>query len=133
MKSVTIGVPRSSAGDIQVTKDATEGTTIRRFDDDAATIQALLSGKIEAAGSCLFYVQRLKQQRPGVFETKLEFTRLDNGACTRLGDKPFNAAINSFLDQMIAKSELKVPYEEWMGMVPPSFPDVIEGIPFTVA
>lgn len=133
MKGVTIGVPRSSVQDTQITKNAPDGTTIRRFDDDAATIQALLSGQVEAVGANMFYVQRLEQQRPGVFENKLEFTRLYNGACTRLGDKPINAAANSFVDQMIAKGELKAPYEKWMGMAPPSFPDAVEGVPFTVA
>jgi len=133
MKSVTIGVPRSSVGDIQITKNAPEGTTIRRFDDDAATIQALLSGQVDAAGSNMFYVQRLDQQRPGMFETKLEFTRLYNGPCTRLGDKPINAAVNAFIDQIVAKGELAAPYQKWMGMAPPTFPDMIEGVPFSVA
>ncbi len=133
MKSVTIGVPRSSVQDTQITKNAPEGTTIRRFDDDAATIQALLSGQVEAAGSNMFYVQRLDQQRPGMFETKLEFTRLYNGPCTRPGDKPINAAVNAFIDQMVAKGELAAPYQKWMGMAPPSFPDMVEGVPFTVA
>ena len=133
MKSVTIGVPRSSVGDTMVTKNAPEGTTIRRFDDDAATIQALLSGQVEAVGSNMFYVQRLDQQRPGVFETKLEFTRLYNGACTRLGDKPINAALNTFIDQIVSKSELATVYQKWMKMDPPVFPDAVEGISFTAA
>ncbi len=131
MKGVIIGVPRSSVQDTQVTRFAPEGTTIRRFDDDAATIQALLSGQVEAVGSNMFYVQRLDQQSPGMYENKLEFTRLYNGACTRLGDKPINAAVNAFLGQMIAKGDLAAPYRKWMGMAPPSFPDAIDGITFT--
>ncbi len=133
MKSVTIGVPRGSVGDTQVTKNAPEGTTIRRFDDDASTIQALLSGQVEAAGSNMFYVQRLDQSKPGMFETKLEFSRLYNGACCRLGDKEMNTAVNAFIDQIVANGELAKPYQKWMNMAPPAFPGSIEGVPFTVS
>lgn len=132
MKSVTIGVPRSSAQDTQVTANAPAGTTIRRFDDDASTIQAMLSGQVEAIGGNMFYVQRLDQSKPGVFENKLEFTRLYNGACTRLGDKEMNTALNSFIDQITANGDLAKPYQKWMGMAPPNFPTAIDNIPFTV-
>jgi len=133
MKPLVIGVPRSSAQDTQITKNAPEGTTIRRFDDDASTIQALLSGQVEAVGANMFYVQRMEQSKPGVYENKLEFTRLYNGACTRLGDKELNAAVNAFIDQAIASGDLVKPYQKWMNMAPPAFPASIEGIPFTVS
>ena len=133
MKKVTIGVPRGSAQDTQVTKNAPEGTTIRRFDDDASTIQALLSGQVEAVGANMFYVDRLDATKPGAYETKLEFSRLYNGACTRLGDKALNAAVNKFIDTIMANGELAKPYQKWMKQPVPSFPAAIEGIPFMVS
>jgi polar amino acid transport system substrate-binding protein len=134
MKKVVIGVPRSSVQDTQVTKNAPEGTTIRRFDDDAATIQALLSGQVEAVGANMFYMDRIEQAKPGQYETKLEFTRLFNGACTRQGDKELNAAANSFIDQIKTNGVLKSAYETWMKQEPPaSFPDAIDGIPFVAS
>jgi len=133
MKAFTIGVPRSSVQDTQVTNNAPSGTTIRRFDDDAATIQALLSGQVDAVGSNMFYVDRLNASKPGIFETKLEFSRLYNGACTRLGDKDMNVTLNSFIDQIIKNGDLAKPYQKWMNQAPPTFPASIEGIPFTVA
>ena len=133
MKAFTIGVPRSSVQDTQVTNNAPSGTTIRRFDDDAATIQALLSGQVDAVGSNMFYVDRLNASKPGIFETKLEFSRLYNGACTRLGDKDMNVTLNSFIDQIIKNGDLVKPYQTWMHQAPPTFPASIEGIPFTVA
>ncbi len=133
MKKLTIGVPRSSVQDTQVTKSAPEGTTIRRFDDDASTIQALLSGQVEAVGANMFYLDRLEQSKPGLYENKLEFTRLYNGACTRLGDKELNAALNAFIDRIVANGDLAKPYQKWMKMAPPSFPAAVEGVPFTVS
>lgn len=134
MKNVVIGVPRSSVQDTQVTKSAPEGTTIRRYDDDAATIQALVSGQVEAVGANMFYLDRINQAKPGVYETKLEFTRLFNGACTRLGDKELNAAANSFVDQIKINGVLKGAYETWMKQPPPDpFPDSVEGVPFVAS
>jgi polar amino acid transport system substrate-binding protein len=131
MAKVTIGVPSSSVQDTQVTKNAPAGTTIRRFADDAANIQALLSGQVQAVGANMFYVDRLNQAKPDTFENKLEFSRLYNGACTRLGEKEINAAANAFIDKIRANGELKAVYNKWIKLDPPTFPESLEGIPFT--
>jgi len=131
MKPLTIGVPRASVQDTQITKNAPEGTTIRRFDDDAATIQALISGQVDAVGGNMFYIDKINTAKPGIYETKLEFSRLYNGACTRLGDKELNASANSFIDQIKTNGVLKSAYETWMKQEPPaSFPDAVEGVTF---
>ena len=132
MGKVAIGVPRASVQDTQITKNAPEGTTIRRFDDDAATIQALVSGQVQAVGGNMFYVQRLNQAKPDTYEDKLEFTRLYNGACTRLGEKEMNTAVNAFIDKIKANGELAKAYQKWMKLSPPTFPESVEGVPFVV-
>jgi len=132
MGKVAIGVPRSSTQDTQITKNAPEGTTIRRFDDDAATIQALVSGQVQAVGGNMFYVQRLNQAKPDTYEDKLEFMRLYNGACTRLGEKEMNTAVNAFIDKIRANGELAKAYQKWMKLSPPTFPESVEGVPFVV-
>jgi polar amino acid transport system substrate-binding protein len=133
MGKVVIGVPRSSVQDTQVTKNAPASTTIRRFDDDAATIQAMLSGQVGAVGANMFYVDRLNQNQPGAYENKLEFTRLYNGACTRLGEKEINASLNTFIDKIRTNGELAKVYKKWLKLDPPEFPASLEGIPFTVS
>lgn len=133
MARLTIGVPRASVQDTQVTQQAPAGTNILRFDNDAATIQALLSGQVQAVGGNLFYVKRLNEQRPGMFENKLEFTRLFNGACSRLGDKETNAALNAFIDKITANGELAKIHTKWTGSADLKFPASIEGIPFVAA
>lgn len=132
MKKYVIGVPRGSAQDTQVTKNAPSGTTIRRFDDDAATIQAMLSGQVQAVGGNMFYAEKLNQGKPDAYENKLEFQRLYNGACCRLGDKAMNEQLNKFIDQIKANGELAKAYQKWMHLTPPAFPDSVEGVPFTV-
>ena len=132
MKSFIIGVARSSAQDTAVTKAAPEGTVIRRFDDDAATIQAMLSGQVQAVGANQFYPIRLNKAQPDTYERKLDFLRQYNGAGTRLGQKEWNEAVNAFIDKIKANGELAKIYQKWMGFAPPEFPTSMEGVPFTV-
>jgi polar amino acid transport system substrate-binding protein len=131
LAKLTIGVPRSSSMDTDITKNAPTDTTIRRFDDDAATIQALLSGQVDAVGANMFYVARLDQSKPGVYQNKFPLTTLYNGACTRLGEKEINAAINTFIDKIKANGDLATFYQKWMKTAPPEFPTSLKDISFT--
>jgi len=133
MGKLTIGVPRGSAQDTQVTNNAPPGTNILRFDGDAATIQALLSGQVNAVGGNSFYVQRLDASKPGVYENKIKFISIYNGACTRLGEKEINAAINSFIDKIKADGELAAIQKKWMGSSMMDFPKSIPEIPFVAS
>lgn len=133
MGRFTIGVPRSSVQDTQVTNRAPAGTRILRFDDDAATIQALLSGQVQAVGANAFYVQRLNQARANTFEKKLTFTALFNGACSRLGERDINAELNTFVRKIRGDGSLRTVYQKWMNVDPPEFPESLPEIPFVVA
>jgi polar amino acid transport system substrate-binding protein len=133
MGKYVIGVARGSVQDSDVTKAAPSGTTIRRFDGDAPTMQALLSGQVQAVGGNIFYVPRLNESKPGTYENKLEFTKLYNGACTRLGEKEINAFANDFIEKIRANGELAKIYQKWMNNPLPAFPDTIPGIPFNVS
>jgi polar amino acid transport system substrate-binding protein len=133
MGKYVVGVARGSVQDSDVTKNAPAGTTIRRFDGDAPTMQALLSGQVQAVGGNIFYVPRLNESKPGTYENKLEFTKLYNGACTRLGEKEINAFANGFIDKIRSNGELAKIYPKWMNNPMPPFPDSIPGIPFTAS
>jgi polar amino acid transport system substrate-binding protein len=131
MGKLTIAVPRASTQDTQVTKNAPAGTNILRLDGDAAVIQAVISGQAQAAGGNMFYIDRFNEAKPGVYENKLEFTRIYNGACTRLGEKEINTSINAFIDQIKSNGELAKIHQKWMKLpLPSSFPDAVEGVPF---
>ncbi|MBP2551864.1 polar amino acid transport system substrate-binding protein [Neorhizobium galegae] len=130
MANMTISVAKGAAQDTQVTKNAPQSATIRRYDGDAASVQALISGQAEALGGNIFYLDRVEKAAPGKFENKLEFQKLYNGACTRLGEKELNAALNTFIDKIKANGELKTIYDKWMKVPVPEFPQSLEGIPF---
>jgi len=130
MGKYVIGVPRASSQDTDATKSAPPDTRILRFDNDAAAIQALLSGQVQAVGGNVFYVKRLNEVKPDTYENKLEFTKLYNGACSRLGEKEMNAALNAFIDKIKANGELARIQQKWMSSSMTNFPDSIEGVPF---
>ncbi|KAB2694635.1 transporter substrate-binding domain-containing protein [Ochrobactrum sp. Kaboul] len=131
MANLTIGVAKGAAQDTQVTKNAPSSATIRRYDGDAPSVQALASGQVQALGGNIFYMDRVEKARPGEFENKLEFQKLYNGACTRLGEKELNASINTFIDKIKDNGELKKIYDKWMKVPVPEFPEKLEGVSFT--
>jgi polar amino acid transport system substrate-binding protein len=133
MGKVSIAVARGAAQDTEVTKNAPPGTNILRMDGDAASIQAAVSGQAQALGGNIFYIRRLEEAKPGVFEQKLVFSNIYNGACTRLGEKEINAYINTFLDKIRANGELKKITDKWMKAEQPPMPEKLEGVPFTAS
>lgn len=130
LNKFVIGVPSSSVQDAAVAKNAPPDTNVRRFADDAATIQALLSGQVAAVGGNMFYLQRIEARSAGVYENKFEFSRLYNGACSRLGEKEINAALNAFIDKVVANGELAKLYAKWIKQPFPSFPASIDDVPY---
>lgn len=128
-----IGVPRSAAQDTALTAIAPAGTNIMRFDDDAATIQALMSGQVEAVGGNQFYITRIEAGAPGKYESKLPLTALYNGVGTRLGEADWNQTVNEFLTTFMTTDDFKGIYNTWMHMDPPRLPAEMEGVSFTIA
>lgn len=127
-----VGVPRAAAQDNALTAQAPDAD-ILRFDDDAATIQALLSDQVEAVGGNQIYIQRLEAARPGVYENKMPLNVLYNGAGSRLGETDWNEALNGFLESHMASDAYKASYDKWMQLAPPEFPAQMDGIPYTIA
>lgn len=129
----SVGVPRSTPMDTILTAEAPPETRIQRFDDDAANIQALVSGQVEAVGSNQFYIQRLEAARPGEYENKFPIGALYQGIASRLGEADWNTAANEFLDAFIGSDAFDAAYAEWLQVEVPHLPDTIDGVSFTVA
>ena len=129
----SVGVPRSTPMDTILTAEAPSETSIQRFDDDAANIQALVSGQVEAVGSNQFYIQRLEAARPGEFENKFPIGALYQGIASRLGESDWNTAANEFLDGFVGSEAFNAAYAEWLQVPVPDLPDSIDGVSFTVA
>jgi polar amino acid transport system substrate-binding protein len=128
-----VGVSRASAQDIALTKQAPPGTSIQRFDDDSAAMQALMSGQVDAIGGNNTYQLIIdKGVGPGKFEPKFRIARQYNGLTTRLGQKEINEWMNAFIDRNLANGKLNAINKKWTGAELPELAKDIPGIPFTV-
>ncbi|MGR8964266.1 transporter substrate-binding domain-containing protein [Rhizobium leguminosarum] len=130
LASIVVGTPRSSTLDTLLTSLAPKGTDIRRFDDDSATIQSLLSGQVRAIAANQFAVERLENLRPGTYEPKLVIGGIWFGAASRPGEKDWNKAFNDFILKYRDTDEYRQTYTKWIKSETPKFPASLEGIPF---
>ncbi|PZR96128.1 MAG: ABC transporter substrate-binding protein [Stutzerimonas stutzeri] len=131
-KSLRIGVPRGAAQDTAITKLLGDIPNIRRFDDDSSTMQALVSGQVDAIGGNTTYKINLDKASPGNdFEQKLVFNEQWQGVTTKLGDSEINGWLNQFIDKIAADGRLEKISQKWLAQPLPSFPAAVEGVPFT--
>lgn len=132
LTGMTVGAPKSTPMDTALTAGVGSKATMLRFDDDAANIQALLSGQVEAIGGNQFYGDRLSAAGGDKYESKFDLVTLYNSAATRPGEKDWNEALNAYLDKIKANGDLEKVYTKWMKRPVPQFPASLPDIPYTV-
>ncbi|HEX6708316.1 MAG TPA: transporter substrate-binding domain-containing protein [Albitalea sp.] len=116
LKGQRIGVPRGSVQDNAVTKVNT-GATIQRFDDDAAAVQALLTGQVDLAGAASTQLGPIAQVAgEGKYDVKLVVSRGYQGVAVRPGEREWVGYINDFIARKIASGELAALYKKWIGL-----------------
>ena len=116
LKSLRVGVARASTQDVAVTKAAPEGTQIRRFDDDASAMQALLSGQVDAIGCSVTVAAQIAKRAPaGQFENKFQLLQQNMAVALRPGQDEVAAAVNEFIAKNTANGELNKLYQKWLG------------------
>lgn len=114
LASKTIAVARASTQDTAVTKVAPSSATIRRFDSDAAALQALMSGQVPLIGCsnvCYLTIQKLA---PGKFNKKFELSSQVQGIAVKPGEQKLLARINQFIDKVKANGELDKINQKWL-------------------
>lgn len=115
LKGLRISVPRGSVQDSAMTK-ANSGATVQRFDDDAAAVQALLSGQVDLAGAAHTQLGAIAQiAGAGKYDIKLVVARGYQGAAVRPGEREWADYINGFIGRKIASGELGALYKKWIG------------------
>jgi polar amino acid transport system substrate-binding protein len=116
----TIAVARASTQDTAVTKVAPPSATIRRFDSDAAALQALISGQVSLVGCsnvCYLTIQKLAA---GKYNKKFELSSQVQGIAVKPGEKQLLARVNQFIDKVKANGELDKVNQKWLGEAMPA-------------
>lgn len=115
LKGLRIGVARASTQDIAVTKSAPEGAEIRRFDDDATAMQALLTGQVDAIGCSVTVAAQIAKRAPAdKFENKFNLIQQNMGIAMRPGQAELLTAVNEFVAKNKSNGELNKLYRKWL-------------------
>jgi polar amino acid transport system substrate-binding protein len=116
LKGQRIGVARASTQDIALTAVAPEGTEIRRFDDDASAMQALMSGQVDAIGCSTTVAAQIAKRAPAdTFEDKFVLRQQVMAAALRPGETDLLKTVNEFIERNKANGELDKLYQKWLG------------------
>src|SRR5690606_675612 len=105
----------ASTQDIAVSKIAPKDAEIRRFDDDASAMQALLSGQVDAIGCSTTVAGQIAKRSPDQFENKFVLLQQEMAVAMRQGEANTLKTINERIDKNIENGEFSKLYQKWLG------------------
>jgi len=114
LKPLKVGVARASTQDVALTALAPAGTEIRRFDDDASAMQALISGQVDAIGCSTTVAAQINKREPGAFEPKFVLKQQEMAVALRPGQDQLLKSVNDFVAKNTANGELSKLYKKWL-------------------
>jgi polar amino acid transport system substrate-binding protein len=116
LKAVTISVARASTQDTAITAIAPPGTPLKRFDDDATALQALISGQVQAIGASNIILAQLNKDYPQLnIEPKITLREQANGMAFQKADTPLQEFVNKFIAEIEKNGELSAINQRWFG------------------
>jgi len=115
LSGLRVGVARASTQDIAVTKIAPKDANIRRFDDDASAMQALLSGQVDAIGCSTTVAAAISKRTPDRYAPKFVLLQQEMAVAMRKGDPELLKTVNGFVEKNIKNGELSKLYQKWLG------------------
>jgi polar amino acid transport system substrate-binding protein len=123
LEKITVGVARASTQDITVSQIAPKGTRIMRFDDDATTTQALISGQVQSIGASNTVLAQLNKDYAKLeIEPKFVMKEQANGMSFRKADTALQAWCNTFIAEIVADGSLSKINQKWFGIPLKSLP-----------
>jgi polar amino acid transport system substrate-binding protein len=123
LKGKRIGVTRATTNDIAVTRRAPEGTQIQRYDDDAATSQALLAGQVQAIVTSGGLANAIRGRNPALqLENKYVVSEAPMGIGLRRGDPDLLHWLNTAIFMLWTNREIQPLQQQWMGAVNAELP-----------
>jgi polar amino acid transport system substrate-binding protein len=117
LKSISISVARASTQDTAITAIAPPGTVIKRYDDDATSLQALISGQVQAIGASNTVLAQLNKNYPQLnIEPKITLREQPNGMAFRKSDTALAEYANTFIAGIEQNGELSKINQKWFGV-----------------
>ena len=122
LKGVRVAVARASTQDTALTAIAPEGAEIRRFDDDASAMQALLSGQVDAIGCSTTVAAQIAKRAGDAYENKLVLKQQFMAVAMRQGQTDLLKSVDDFVAKNTANGELGKLYRKWLQSDLPALP-----------
>lgn len=122
LKGLRVAVARASTQDTALTAIAPAGTEIRRFDDDASAMQALLSGQVDAIGCSTTVAAQIAKRAGDGYENKFILKQQFMAVAMRQNQPELLKAVNEFVARNIANGELNALYRKWLQTDLPALP-----------
>ena len=117
LKGVSISVARASTQDTAISAIAPPGTQLKRFDDDATALQALISGQVQGMGASNTILAQLNKDYPQLnIEPKLTLREQANGMAFRKADTALAEFANTFIADIEKNGELSKINQSWFGI-----------------
>ncbi|MBV8913237.1 MAG: transporter substrate-binding domain-containing protein [Acetobacteraceae bacterium] len=118
-----IGLTRGTLEEAAVPKGAPQGVRFVFFDDIAATIQAVLSGQVDAAGMSAFASKSVADRNPGAgIEDKFRVATAFYAAACRPADFELRHWVNTWIFLISRSGILADIYEKYTGTKLPDLP-----------
>jgi polar amino acid transport system substrate-binding protein len=128
MNGLRVGVPRGTPQDVALTKASPKGATIQRFDEDATTVQALVSGQVDIIGAASTQLGNVaKVAGAGKFDQKFVLARAFNAFACRPSDRDLATALSGFVAKSLANGQLPALFKKWIGADLAELPATGEG------
>jgi polar amino acid transport system substrate-binding protein len=123
LKGKRVGVPRGAVQDVLLTNALGTSARIQRFDDDASTYQALVSGQVDAIAETGFTGRELFAKTPQAnVEQKFVLLRQPNGITMRKDQYNLHRWVNTFVYYTKNNGELAALWEKWFNAEFPVLP-----------
>ncbi|MFN3524672.1 MAG: transporter substrate-binding domain-containing protein [Paracoccus sp. (in: a-proteobacteria)] len=117
----SISVARASTQDTGVTEVAPEGTQIRRFDDDASAVQALMSGQVQTIGLSNVVFSQIAGVAGDRFDKKFDLSSQVQGIAVAPDSDALLEQINAFVAEARTDGTLDAIHQEWLNEPLPDF------------
>ena len=123
LKGKRVGVPRGSVQDLLLTDLLGSSARVVRFDDDASTYQAYLSGQVDAIGETDVTTNEIARRNPSLdIEGKFLLLAQPNGITVRPNQADLLRWIDTFVHYIRNDGELAAINEKWLHQPMPPLP-----------
>ncbi|GHD19396.1 transporter substrate-binding domain-containing protein [Tianweitania populi] len=122
MSGKSVALVRASTQDGVLVSVAPSDVNIRRFDDDATVVQALLSGQTQLVATSSIQTMQIDKRDPGRFDVKFKLPFEQRQAIAiRPGNDQLLTFINDLITEMKSNGELEALSQKWVGSPLPAF------------